>query len=333
MTWTARLALAALVALPVSCGPSVRDEAGGPDAGGGSGGPWGNGSGKGSCEEAISLRVDVTVQAPDLLLVLDRSASMGEPLQPSGFTRKWDIIIDAVDETANTMADQLQMGLMLVPDREQVCQPGVIDVAPAKNSSKTVANYLADPFLVGGSSSPLAKSLDNARAHYGSAPVNPFGRYVFFVTDGLPNCPAEPDGDAAAEARTAIRRLRDQGIRTYVLGIAADSGIATVLNSFAAAGGTGTHFGASSSAELMGAFEQLSSEVSEVSCEYQLENGPLYDYDLNVSVGGEPVPMDPENGWSYDTATRWLTFHGEACEGLRTGGDRTINASYCDVVD
>src|SRR5690606_29266290 len=235
------------------------------------------------------------------------------------------------DQVATSLADRIFFGVMLVPSTGETCAPGVVDIAPAVDSSKNMDEFLASVFPGGGT--PLADSLENARDYYGSAPVNPNGRYVLVATDGLPNC-ATTQGEALDRALAAIRGLRNDGIKTYVIGYTATSD-ADVLDQLAAAGGTGGHVSAESASELVDALQLVTKEAAVVSCEYQIENGPDRAGYLDVSVGGAPVPHDPdhENGWDYDPQTRTLTFYGQACDDLRTAGEGTIEAEYCEIVD
>ena len=325
------LAAALLAATLPACAFGMGEEAeSAPDAGAGGGLPPSGGGGTQQCEEMVDLRVDIIAQAPDVLLALDRSSSMGQPTEPAGFERKWDDLLDAIDHVTTVLADRIYLGVMLVPSMGETCGPGVIDIAPAVDSTKNMKEFLESVWLGGGT--PLATSINNARAYFASAPVNPHGRYVLLATDGAPNC--DSTGNAVEESRTAIARLRQDGIRTFVVGYAAGND-AAILDQLAAAGGTGSHFAVTSAYDLASTLEQITSEVSVVSCEYQLERGPDLAEAMTVTVGGQEVPHDPshQSGWDYDPDTRMLTFYGEACDALRTSGDADIGANYCGQVD
>lgn len=327
---TALLLAVAVVAGACAMGAGTSDDEGTDDQGPGGGGPAPDPDGSGfECEEVVSLKVEVITYPPDLLFVLDRSSSMGEPTTPAGFDRKWDTLIDALGDVVETYRGNIYPGLMLVPSFGETCGPGHIDIAPSRDSDKNFVQYLEDVFPGGGS--PLHTSLANARANFASRPANPNGRYVLVAADGLPNC----DQYASAESIDAVEDLRADGIETYVLGIAADEDATGVLDDMAAAGGTGSHYPIESASDLLNVLENITSSVSQVACEYVLEEGPAYPEDLEVKIGYSEVPHSPDHtdGWDYDPETRTLSFYGEACERLRTAGDAEIVANYCGVVE
>lgn len=295
-----------------------------PDPGGGSGL---------SCEETVSLKVEVVTYPPDLLFVLDRSSSMAQPMTPGGFDPKWDVTIDALADVVEAYDGRVYPGLMLFPAYAETCGSGQVDITPSRDSGKNFAQYLQDASL-GGAGSPLHTSLANAISNFSGRAANPNGRYVLIASDGLPNCTTIPQ-DAIDDSIQAVRDLRDEGIATYVLGYAGDDEAAGVLDDLAAAGGTGSHYPADSASDLISVLEDITSSVTQVSCEYVLDDGPDSAADLEVKIGYADVPYSPDhtNGYDYDPASHTLTFWGAACDDLRTSGDAQITANYCGVVD
>ena len=307
------------------------DDGDGGDSGGGSPDP-GGGSGL-SCEETVSLKVEVVAFPPDLLFVLDRSSSMAQPMTPGGFDPKWEVTIDALSDVVESYEDRVYPGLMLFPAYADTCGSGTVEITPSRDSGKNFAQYLEDAQL-GGAGSPLHTSLNNAISSFNSRAANPNGRYVLIASDGLPNCTTMPQ-DAIDDSIQAVRDLRDDGINTYVLGYAGDDEAAGVLDDLAAAGGTGSHYPADSAGDLINVLEEITSSVTQVSCEYTLDDGPDAATDLEVKIGYAEVPYSPDhsNGYDYDPVTHTLTFWGQACDDLNTSGDAQISANYCNVVD
>jgi hypothetical protein len=301
------------------------------DGGGGTPDP-GGGSGL-SCEEVVSLKVEVVAFPPDLLFVLDRSSSMSQPITPGGFDPKWDVTIDALTDVVEAYQGRVYPGLMLFPEYAETCGSGHVDITPSRDSGKNFAQYLDDAPL-GGAGSPLHTSLDNAISNFANRAANPNGRYVLIASDGLPNCTTIPQ-DAIDSSLDAVRDLKSDGINTYVLGYAGDDEAAAVLDDLAAAGGTGSHYPADSASDLIDVLEEITASVTQVSCEYTLDDGPEAATDLEVKIGYAEVPYSPDhtNGYDYDPVTHTLTFWGEACEDLQTSGDAQISANYCNVVD
>lgn len=304
----------------------------GPGGNGGGSPDPGDGSGL-SCEEVVSLKVEVVTFPPDLLFVLDRSSSMAQPLTPGGFDPKWEVVIDALSLVAETYGDTVYPGLLPFPAYADTCGSGHVEVTPSPDSGKNFTQYLEGVSL-GGAGSPLHTSLRNAIANFGGRAANPNGRYVLVASDGLPNCTTMPQ-DAIDESIDAVRDLKSAGIKTYVVGIATEDDAAGVLDDLAAEGGTGHYYPADSSGDLISVLDEITSSVSQVSCEYTLDDGPDAAADLEVKIGYSEVPYSPDhtNGYDYDPVTHTLTFWGEACEDLRTSGDAQISANYCNVVD
>jgi hypothetical protein len=301
------------------------------DSGGGTPNP-GGGSGL-SCEETVSLKVEVVAFPPDLLFVLDRSSSMSQPITPGGFDPKWEVTIDALSNVVESYEGRIYPGLMLFPRYADTCGSGDVEITPSDDSGKNFAQYLEDASL-GGAGSPLHTSLDNAISSFNNRAANPNGRYVLIASDGLPNCTTIPQ-DAIDNSLDAVRELKSDGINTYVLGYAGDTAAASVLDDLAEAGGTGSHYPADSAGDLINVLEEITSSVTQVSCEYTLDDGPDSAADLEVKIGYAEVPYSPDhtNGYDYDPVTHTLTFWGQACDDLNTSGDAQITANYCNVVD
>jgi hypothetical protein len=305
------------------------DRGAGPDAGGGGGGGNGGGNGGGGslgCERELELDVRLEALPPDVFLVVDRSSSMGQSIAIGSLTRKWDIMKQALGGLVEQFATRVHFGLILTPGPGHLCAAGVVDVAPAASNGAAIETMLAEE---PGGGTPMYGSLEAARAYFRTHPANPNGRYLILATDGAPTC----DIDAVTLTRNSLTALRQAGIKTYVLGYAADS--ANTLDSFAAAGGTGAHIPAASAAELAAKLEGITASVTRVSCEYALREGPdSADY-LTIRLGGELLARSPDhsNGWDYDPATGALTFYGAACDALRSASAEVLTARFCTDVE
>lgn len=326
-------------AVSFGCGPSFGGDSGSEEgddddgAGGGGGGGQDLPGGGGSCIDEVQLELEAIPLPPDLVVVLDRSSSMGQPVTPGGFDQKWNTIVEALGDVAETYQNRVEFGLMLVPGEDRECDAGTMNIMPTPNSGKNFYNYLLD--TTPGGASPMAASIDAARSYFNSAPVNPYGRYVLLTTDGVPTC--APLGENAVDYTVdAIADLRNMGIKTFVLGYATSSEDYDGLDEMAAAGGTGAHVPATSAYDLLNKLEGITSELSQVKCEYTLSSGPNDPLDLVVSIGGAAVPYSPDhtNGYDYDPASKKLTFHGDSCEALRTSdADAGFSINYCNDID
>ena len=341
-----RLATLALVLVTVTatgCAQGLGDDpgtgtgdpgAGDPGGGTGGGGSTGGGGGGGGsslpgCKQDVSINLAVKALAPDVLLVVDRSSSMAQPITPSGFDQKWTMLTGAIDTLLDQYTSTIDFGLMLFAQVGDTCGAGVVNVGPKAGSGSTIKEVL-DTFGNGpGGGTPTSASLHNALTYFQNHPVNPYGRYIILTTDGVPACEQDPVTNTLA----ALRDLRNAGINTYVMGIATDSA-ADVLNQMAQAGGTSSYYPVESASDLSAALGGITSTVTEVSCDYTVDthSDPAA---LVVDVGGQQVPRseDHSDGWDFDPDSQTLSFYGDACDQLKALGSGQINVTWCTLPD
>lgn len=192
-------------------------------------------------------------QAPDTLILLDRSGSMKES---AGAQTKWTVALNAVNSVASTFSGQLHFGLMLFSRWPHVsnCSSGKVNVNVGANTAGAIASLLASAYPEG--DTPIALSLDEARVYLkGIASGKP--QYVILVTDGKETCQpvtvnSPPD---------AAGKLLGNGVKTYVVGFGA--GVDPVsLNATAAAGGTGSYYQADNLTQLNAALKKIAAVIS-----------------------------------------------------------------------
>jgi hypothetical protein len=143
--------------------------------------------------------------AVQILLVLDKSASMDEVLPGFGFS-KWQAIRTALDAAMQPFAAVVWFGLQLYPARsvvgtnltgEQWCElppeSASVDVAlgPGSDTVPAISEVLAATQAGGGT--PIAEALRRAHRYFTEklppAADSP-DRYLLLATDGGPNCNA-----------------------------------------------------------------------------------------------------------------------------------------------
>jgi hypothetical protein len=192
---------------------------------GGSGGAVATGgtdSGLKPCDIAKSLpnctasSTSATLRTVNMLIVLDKSGSMGKPGLGSS-TSKWDAMKTALGTALNKAKLTISFGLDLFPKADVVAActgdtccstPAVgealnVPVGPGADTVPTILSTLAATTPGGGT--PMAAALSRALDYYVSG--DGFGlngdKYVLLVTDGGPNCDtaAVPTCDAPACTR------------------------------------------------------------------------------------------------------------------------------------
>ncbi|MCP4444665.1 MAG: VWA domain-containing protein [Myxococcales bacterium] len=267
------------------------------------------------CDEAVAITFEQRQVTPDIMLVLDKSGSMGQALVDGSNTSKWDVMRTATASIVSNNGDKVNFGLMMFPWTSN-CNNGQVRVAPALNN---VGGILAEMNSIGpGGRTPTHQSLEQARAYFNSNPVNADGRIVILATDGLPVC------STIGESVTAIQSLQQLDIKTYVLGFGFGNADVSGLQQMASAGGTGQIYSADSPNELNLALDSILGDVTVPSCEFELQETPANADDINVTINGVELVRNDPNGWSYDEPTNTISLDGASCESVQSGGTSGI---------
>jgi len=289
------------------------DEFGGADAGDAPG-----------CDEVRPIAVQ-EAQPPDLLLVVDKSGSMGDNI---GGANKWNTMRSALGTTLDDNANTVHFGLMLYPAND-VCAAGSVNTAVTASSGAAINSALNQVSPEGGT--PTHTSLQNALSYYQGAAVNPNGRFVLLATDGEPNCQNtnDPTIPTVTESVAAITALKNAGIPTYVLGFGGGVNGAT-LQAMAQAGGQNQYYSASSPTELAAALDAITGDVALPDCSFTLGEVPsdptrLRLYFDDVEVGRSSLHSD---GWDYDGSNNTLTIYGGSCDTLQGGNVGAVRVDY-----
>jgi hypothetical protein len=289
------------------------------------------------CEET-GVRADHTT--PDMLIVLDRSGSMGDE-------GRWEPSRAAVESVTEQLDDAIRFGLMLFPlddgsggfgfpDDTLACADGKLEVPIALNNAGAIADRLGQTFPFGGT--PTGGTLDTAVDTLEALRNQPdkvaAPQFVLLVSDGQPTCPAgdgyettQPDIKLATDA---IDKLLEQGVKTYVIGYdtQSDAALAAVLDEFAQHGGTMQHRPVEDEDTLIREFQEIAGEV--VSCSFTLEKEPEDPQYVYVTLDDEQLHLN--EGWTISGST--VTLTGPACEKLQDGKEhRLLVQVKCDLVD
>lgn len=221
-----------------------------------------------------SSAADGGCQAPDMLVVLDRTLSMSAepngtmpPNTPAGHAlSKWVLATSAVKLITNPPADQtIRYGLELFPlDPAQVdagagngkcvtltqelgtthannkaCQPGQLLFPPAVGNGAAIAATLDPEVETLCVTTPIASALDTARSVLAPLASPTRKQFVLLVTDGGETC----SGNASIGI---AQQLAASGVQTFVVGFGAagaGGGVnVPLLNNVACAGMTAKGF-------------------------------------------------------------------------------------------
>jgi hypothetical protein len=345
----------------LGCGPGVSQNTGGADAHVGPDGrhdtEFADAGTPGVCGE---LNFEIEFVPPYLMILLDRSSSMGDDLESGG--TKWGQAQPAIAHLVQTYGDRILFGFDAFPAPGSNCDvddPILVDIVDdfADNQSVATAMWGTSP---DGGSTPLFCGLSILGEPSYAPRLNDqaANKYVVVVSDGADLCgegccvpmpqgwPPMPPPECVAdetEFATLSTSLRNVGIKSFVIGFDDPSGenvSAEQLDAIAANGGTPftSFLLASSQSQLEEAFDQIAAQV--VSCVFRLEDpGEDVDHDeVNVYFDGVTVGFDEGcangAGWDWTDASHTaIQFCALACEELQTLTVDSVDVTFgCPTV-
>lgn len=277
---------------------------------------------------------------PDMLIVLDRSGSMSNPVDPFNpppfGPSRWDAMTGALETITQSYDDKIRFGLAVFPTDANCGVSAGAEVPITDMTSSEIVSYMNGATPDG--NTPAPAGLENARDIYTGIPENPEGQYVLFSTDGEPNC-GGPNQDQESDAETvqAVTDLANMDIPSFVLGFGDSLALDTsTLNDAALAGtlprpGGPPHFyQAEDQAELEQALDDIAGGIVVPSCEYELAEQPPDPDLVTVTIDGTPVPRDPshQNGWDYHPDMSTITFFGSYCDMLQSGNAGEVSFTF-----
>jgi hypothetical protein len=290
---------------------------------------------------------------PDLLIVLDTSASMNDADDGSctgdcGPKSKWAAAVAAIDVVVGTMPPPaVNWGLKLLNTAGDACDAGGIDVPVTLQTQGAIPNALASrstpPGLASPGNTPARAAIDVAAAHL--AGRDPGGRRIIvLVTGSVPDCKPGASDLLASDADGAVQAITDAAaarIETLVAGVGTAGGPADVtLARMAVAGGLAraappTYVPVAGSSDLVNALNDLVTQSA--TCVFAVPDPPNADTDrAHISLqfafsdgAGQPIVQDAQNGWDYtDDSMRGIQLHGSACD-IARGGSLVEIAFLC----
>lgn len=301
----------------------------------------------------MPARVPLEPETAELMLVIDRSASMrltiqGEPDQPVSIWR-WTILSGAMADALASIDPRVLVGAKFFPDEitttmpttEQACAASTrIDVAPAAGSHDAILSLFTSTDPNGGTPTAIALQAA-ATAFHADQPR----RFLLLATDGAPNC--NPDTGVPQEVcvctsppmacvaprpgpysclddvRTlsVVRDIAAQGIPTYVVGIEDLSrpDFSDVLDQMAVAGGRPRSVPGERQFYSVRSADQLHQALMDITgsisaCGFTTPTLPGPEARFSIVVDGVTITQDDVNGWTWvDRAAGQLELHGNAC--------------------
>jgi Mg-chelatase subunit ChlD len=286
---------------------------------------------------------DLERKPAEILIVLDRSASMNDPPdgQPSGSPSKWSLVVPGVNEVVTTTASAVSWGLKVFPEGEgSECIAGsvtsAIPVAIAPNNAAAVTAAVTAT-TAAGNGTPTGDAI-KAAVTYLQTLTDPNPKFILLATDGEPSC-AGTTKDSTTARTYAVQAVADAvtaGFKVFVVGVATTKTTATqALNDMAAAGQEATggsnplankFYLASTQDQLVTALQTITGQVA--SCTFDLTAVPPDPSNIAVHVGSTKAPRDTSkmNGWDYTgTDLKQIQIYGTWCDQIKASNASTVN--------
>jgi hypothetical protein len=284
-----------------------------------------------------------------IVIVLDISASMNDAADGSctggcGSASKWSAVVGGIDAVVGTNDVRVEWGLELIGRSGDSCDAGGIDVAVASSTGSTIITNLARRTAAGqlavAGNRPTRAAVGVATAHLqGLSFVG--SSALLLLTDGQPDCgagAADPRAVDTAATLDAITHARNDGIPTFVLGVGLlDPATADALSRMAIEGA----FPRAESPQYVPVFDAsaVAHAINDVvitlsSCAFAIPPPPTTDGttsrgDILVFADGVPVPLDPNNGWTYvDSTQTAITLHGSSCNAILNGTAQQVMIAF-----
>lgn len=277
----------------------------------------------------------------DILLVLDRSSSMGEAMDSSrncatGSTtcsQRWATIISSLAKVLTSSSGDINWGLKFFssPTGGGAAGPGAgggnctvsagADVAVGPGNADTIQTQINA--IANGGYTPTRAAIDAAVAYLKTV-SDGNNKVILLATDGEPNCPAGQGSSSTTSdltaTTTAVTNAAAAGFKVYVIGVGTETGN---LTSLAQAGGTDKFYSALTPDDLSTALSSIVGTVA-AGCTYTLPSTPVTPNAVGVYVDKTLIPQSDSDGWSYAPGTTTtIDIHGSICDDL-TAGKKTL---------
>jgi hypothetical protein len=272
---------------------------------------------------------------PDVLIVLDKSASMNEPAKGLlgcllfQCESKWSDMTMALNSTVMATQATVNWGLKLFPT-DDLCGVSADVAAPvAANNAAMVNAAIAATSPSGDTPTRLAIT---GAGQYLMGLGRPNPPYIVLATDGLPNCAAagQQNGADDAAAIMAVTDVAAAGIPVFVIGVGTAGGGDATLSAMAKAGGKPraadpAYYPVTTAADLSAALATIGGQFA--SCTLPIKQPPDPD-NIAVDADGMRVPKSATDGWAYGAGMATIVLNGSWCANYQSGAIKDVQAIF-----
>jgi von Willebrand factor type A domain-containing protein len=295
---------------------------------------------------------EINLEPPEMIVVLDRSETMGRNLMnkdaTAGEPTKWGVVIPSLKTVIQQSRPDMSWGLKLFPQDGGECVnaslTNLIDIAVAPGSHAAVVAKAESEMPIG-DGTPTGAAIAVAADHLRSL-ASTRRKFILLVTDGQPSCTGRPGnialntGDPARmDAVAAVTAALQAGFPTFVIGVATTvTNDVSTLNALATAGGKpacpgcplATQFyDGSSQQKIQEAFADVADAAA--ACIFPLSSLPPVPDKVGVYVGAgmAKAPRNGTDGWEYtDTTHSTVQVYGSWCDMIKTAGANMVKIIF-----
>jgi Mg-chelatase subunit ChlD len=297
----------------------------------GTAGQWGQGSAPTETDNCGSQK-RITRNAADVLVVLDKSASMNDRTKSAtgGTSTRYKDVVQALNQVLPQTNETVNWGLELFPGEPGGCTAGSVDVAIKPMNASAVTRAMDPSVVTPGGLTPVTASLANAvKALVTLDDGNP--KYIVLGTDGEPNCNTGW-GSAADNAAEAVRAAKDAGIPVFVVSLSSE-GSPETLNKMALAGGKPIddpktkYYKAETTDEMVAVMSAIHKQIA--TCQFKLPSAPPVPENVLVVYDGDRRVSQSATTWGYvDASKTVIDLHGDDCKKVMDGRISSVEMLY-----
>lgn len=281
---------------------------------------------------------------PNLLIMLDRSGSMDGAV-PNTNLNRWEVAKQAIAQLTAGFDAQIRFGLATYSACVgNGCSAGTVVVPIADMNAGAINGFLDMTVGVGSgngagvdgngkieylcdSGDPETSTGKSLQAQVGNPALQDAMRdnAILLITDGAESGDCIDNG---VNGPVAAANLLGQAIAVKTFAVGFGGANLDEINMIAQAGGTAQGYLADDTAQLETALGQIANAVA--TCTFVLDQVPPDPNEIFVffdkMIPG--VPNDPSDGWTYDSMTNTITFHGMSCDAIKAGTIVDIDIVY-----
>jgi len=285
----------------------------------------------------------------EIIIVLDRSAPMQAAFP--GASSKQSAVQQALYDTIGAVQSRVRFGLELFPGDanggsgscyHNTCCAGDFAVYPETYALSDIGGYLlcSDQAACSSEStdSPAHKALEQVlrfvsnRFRWSDPRVQ--SSYVLLITGTEPSCASEAGNGDTCPAKAVAAQLNNYDVPIVVVTVGYDpksnpSSSCLVQLSKSGSPSPDRLNTPSSYSALKDTLTGLFKSAAKKSCTFMTYDIIPDFADLNVSMGGPPLPKDGPEGWSFDGSDRnRIKLGDKACDQFIGSANRTVTVSY-----